>query len=1435
MDSITIKKYFNLGDEVEVASPNISTTGKIVDFSDSVLVLEDTLGNPIIIAIDNISSCKKKSETIPSSNDQGNNIQNVSEEYKTIIADIVTSFDDIYSQNSIPKEKVIITNATVIGKTPDGVEVQTDSGEKAVCVISSFVGYSRENAAIGKRVFCHPNKKDMKSYASLTEMTYGEMYERLLRAINTKPKPRVSIIFSVLVLLTKEYGTSVTSKKKNIEQLIKQLNSLYATPIQTGGLTKVKLEDLSNEQKEIIYDLLKGKVAILSEMSVNEQIRFAESAITEDLGIRVKRAGIKTIVLDILSGKKSIFTNTNVESNTSDQNIEGVNDTYIPATSEINKYYIQYHNGLASDSKNAEIRFKDDVIVEESLIEELKKYQWWAKSSQPIPVVCVYKKIGKWQTATFVTKPGSLGEFRAKVANLMDSGRRDVAIALQNYLESLGYLDDNTIHFSEGTPSQELLATTRRKRLIKNFEEAEKGFLEIIRRGYELDVSVRDLAMMYQEWGKNVEAINLLEDFLPRLKDKIKVYNMLYIFYHSSGADSKAQGVLEKALELLDGDDKQSRNKREKLLKKIDNLNKKKIKSNSNSAITFSFGDIPSPLLRYEANNTTSEVLSYISSESFDKKWQFVNKRIDELRNTPDLPAYYLAKIQLLEERGESGNSYPVRMALADYCKARARNFFNDGNESSARAYLLQGFSISEKEDLYYLLALSLCSSCTVVLSKYNDPITSFEDIFKESSLREEDEVFFVLLQMLMKDTPISRKLIRFLYESDASLWLSDEMDIDNPTPQLFINSLNNITRNVSEKLKTFDETASKILLESDSSAFAKMILEIPFYSSKEMLGIDIKNLMVLREIANSILDSEKKNLTFEDSEDICRNAFLKTDTTIAFIEKNPSHISTISILPLLIKSKDHMEHSLDRRYRDTLPQITVNAIDDAHPIGEDIEIQIAISNEVGSSRANNGSLIINSINEKDVSKLELVYSLDSPLLGGNIVNVIFSLKSTLFASENIDLEYTFTYLDIKKVSRIKHDKISLAINKGDDYEDFENPFLAHVKSNAVKDKSMFKGRNEIIDTICKYVHEDYKGYVLYGQKRSGKSSVLYHITQRLRVEHKAFAVEYTMGNSIVQDSESEKESVANLFYTIISEIGRAIKEDGEEGRKVYRESNCRIVRRREFEDYPDQTFREYLDFYRELIVEKLHYEQDKIVLIVDEFTYLYYHILEGKMSPGIMEFWKGLVESRIFSFVFAGQDAMPRFMNAFPNVFASMHPQELTYIDEKSARELIEEPIWNKKKDCSRFHPGAVDKIIQLTACSPFYIMILCSELVNFTRERKRVPIQVSDVDALVQKMICNESSISEKDFDNLISCGESKLDIINKDDSLKVLKDIANKARYIDYYDINAINVFNKEKVKIIIDDLLRRGVLEPHPNFSNKVKIKVELFKLWLLNHE
>ena len=214
-----LKKYFNLGDEVEISTPQVMSTGKIVDFSDSVLVIEDRLGNPQILSLDIMISCKKTSEALISkSKPQELNSDNA-EYISNIISEIISSLDNIYSGCNITKEAIIPTNATVTGMSQEGVEVKTDDGVVATCVKSSFVGYSRENAAIGKRVFCSPGSNNI-SYASLTEMSYDEMYDRFVRAIKTVPKPRVTICGSVLFLLTKVYGNGILPQKKTIKQLL---------------------------------------------------------------------------------------------------------------------------------------------------------------------------------------------------------------------------------------------------------------------------------------------------------------------------------------------------------------------------------------------------------------------------------------------------------------------------------------------------------------------------------------------------------------------------------------------------------------------------------------------------------------------------------------------------------------------------------------------------------------------------------------------------------------------------------------------------------------------------------------------------------------------------------------------------------------------------------------------------------------------------------------------------------------------------------------------------------------------------------------------------------------------------------------------------------------------------------------------------------------
>lgn len=193
-----------------------------------------------------------------------------------------------------------------------------------------------------------------------------------------------------------------------------------------------------------------------------------------------------------------------------EHNVEPSNDPYVSATCEIIKYYPQFHNGMAADKDNEQIRYKEDVIVDSDLISNLNTC--W---KTPIPVICVYKS-GKKTNAVFITKPGYLSEIRTRIRKLRLEGKNELADAVDNYIEGLGFYNQTEPNINLSTSSEELLKFSRRQRLIKNFAVAEKGFLELISRNFEFDAVVRDLAAMYQEWQNAQKAIELLENNLPK-------------------------------------------------------------------------------------------------------------------------------------------------------------------------------------------------------------------------------------------------------------------------------------------------------------------------------------------------------------------------------------------------------------------------------------------------------------------------------------------------------------------------------------------------------------------------------------------------------------------------------------------------------------------------------------------------------------------------------------------------------------------------------------------------------------------------------------------------------------------------------------------------------------------------------------------------------
>ena len=210
------------------------------------------------------------------------------------------------------------------------------------------------------------------------------------------------------------------------------------------------------------------------------------------------------------------------------------------------------------------------------------------------------------------------------------------------------------------------------------------------------------------------------------------------------------------------------------------------------------------------------------------------------------------------------------------------------------------------------------------------------------------------------------------------------------------------------------------------------------------------------------------------------------------------------------------------------------------------------------------------------------------------------------------------------------------------------------------------------------------------------------------------------------------------------------------------------------------------------------------------------------------MQFWKALLEKNYFGTVLVGQDNMPRFIDRFPNEFSIMESKRIPYLEENFARDLIINPILTEKGE-SRYQKEAVNKLIELTAGSPYYIQIFCNRLVDYMNREKIVYVSDADIERVTEELITGNNSLESAAFDNLISAGDENTDDISKEDIEAVLRDIAKKTKLQDYCDRSSINTNTSIPVDRILKDLETREVIEKQ---DNSYKIKVDLFKEWLL---
>jgi hypothetical protein len=383
------------------------------------------------------------------------------------------------------------------------------------------------------------------------------------------------------------------------------------------------------------------------------------------------------------------------------------------------------------------------------------------------------------------------------------------------------------------------------------------------------------------------------------------------------------------------------------------------------------------------------------------------------------------------------------------------------------------------------------------------------------------------------------------------------------------------------------------------------------------------------------------------------------------------------------------------------------------------------------------------------------------------------------------------------------------ALEPGRRFVSVTNPYSRYSGGTPVEEQKMFFGRREILERIYCEVTSGPLGqcFVLYGQKRSGKSSVLRQLAKRLRPPNLAIYLSLGTIDTAKAERSFVQACIDSLYERLVHDFDMTDIMEQHWPREFQVESS------------PIESFRRSVRASARLLEARRGWRDVRPIFLIDEFTYVYEYIREGLLTPAFMRQWKSLLESRTFDAVLVGQDTMPRFKEAYPNEFGVTHDERISYLSEEEARALAENPIMMASE--SRYKGASLDRLIGLTAGSAFYLQIFCDRLVQHLNRNRLAFITESVVGDVLEQLTIGPAALPMDKFDPLITAAGESVALAPKERYLALLTRVALNPS------VTSQEVGTQDAP--LVRDLFARDVLER--DASGRLRIRVGLFAEWL----
>lgn len=431
-------------------------------------------------------------------------------------------------------------------------------------------------------------------------------------------------------------------------------------------------------------------------------------------------------------------------------------------------------------------------------------------------------------------------------------------------------------------------------------------------------------------------------------------------------------------------------------------------------------------------------------------------------------------------------------------------------------------------------------------------------------------------------------------------------------------------------------------------------------------------------------------------------------------------------------------------------------------------------------------------------------------LSSGRSVPIEFGVCPTPQSSDEVRIVCVVSWQDrTANDNRVQYADLVRFYEFSNAFQRIPNPYIV---GHPVKADAMFYGR----DDVFRFIEDNLSGsvqartIVLYGQRRTGKTSILYRLLNgRLGNEYLPVLIDMQELALLINHTG---DFLSEIAYQIVRALHTAkITIDAPEI-----DANS-----------PTRLFNRFLD----TLVGPLNGK--RLVMMIDEFELIEAKITEGKLDADILGYFRSLIQHRDhLVFIFTGTHRLEEMSRDYWSILFNLALyRRISYLSQAEAAALIRKPV----KGSLDVDDLVVEKIVALTNGHPYLIQLICWALVNQCNAQQRNYATINDVNDAVQEIL----TTGEVHFAYLWqqASGDEQLVLAAVAHTVRPGKLWAHSAEILETLTAysKTSEVPAQQTIVAILDGLVAQEILGSASEGLLRYRFQIEVLRLWIADNK